>query len=292
MRSILAALRSLVLPTGVTSGTRIVLDGVNGSIVVYDSTNTPVLALGGSGGGIITIDDTTGQVWLRTKRTTDGGSTAVRFQATVDGQLGWGSGGAVIDTTLTHSAGGELTISGNLVVGGAVSTTNGVDGHPEPSSETFTAWAFDTAAIQSTFTPTAGIVYLAAMYIPKTTTPTGVCIQVPTAGTGLTNCFAGLYDNTGTLLATSADMSTALQTTGAKALSIAPGTIGAGKYWAALLIGGATTSPAMNAGGNVLRYGGAPFRFSRSGTGQTSLPATITLSGVSGLNNSPWFAVR
>lgn len=37
MRSFIAALRSLVLPWGATSGARIVLDGVNGRILVYDS---------------------------------------------------------------------------------------------------------------------------------------------------------------------------------------------------------------------------------------------------------------
>lgn len=37
MRSFLAALRSLVLPYGATTGARIVLDGVNGQILIYDS---------------------------------------------------------------------------------------------------------------------------------------------------------------------------------------------------------------------------------------------------------------
>lgn len=37
MRSLIAALRTLVLPYGATSGARIVLDGVNGQILVYDA---------------------------------------------------------------------------------------------------------------------------------------------------------------------------------------------------------------------------------------------------------------
>lgn len=40
MKSFIAALRSLVLPYGRTSGQRIVLDGDNGLIAVYDATNT------------------------------------------------------------------------------------------------------------------------------------------------------------------------------------------------------------------------------------------------------------
>lgn len=55
MRSFFAALRSLVLPYGTTSGTRIVLDGVNGIIRIYNSTNdqvgliTPLLDAGSPG---------------------------------------------------------------------------------------------------------------------------------------------------------------------------------------------------------------------------------------------------
>lgn len=40
MKSFIAALRTLVLPWGRTTGTRIVLDGVNGRILIYDASNT------------------------------------------------------------------------------------------------------------------------------------------------------------------------------------------------------------------------------------------------------------
>lgn len=45
MRSFIAALRSLVLPYGTTSGQRIVLDGVNGRIDIYDVNNDLLLRL-------------------------------------------------------------------------------------------------------------------------------------------------------------------------------------------------------------------------------------------------------
>jgi len=45
MKSFIAALRSLVLPYGATSGQRIVLDGVDGVILVFDSTNTPIASI-------------------------------------------------------------------------------------------------------------------------------------------------------------------------------------------------------------------------------------------------------
>lgn len=48
MKSFFASLRSLVLPFGATTGTRIVLDGVNGLIQVYNAANTLVLQIDGS----------------------------------------------------------------------------------------------------------------------------------------------------------------------------------------------------------------------------------------------------
>ncbi len=47
MKSLIAALQSLVLPFGATSGRRIILDGVNGEIAVYDASGTLRLRLGG-----------------------------------------------------------------------------------------------------------------------------------------------------------------------------------------------------------------------------------------------------
>jgi hypothetical protein len=45
MKSFIAALRSLVLPFGSTTGARIILDGVNGRIYVYNSTNDLIAIL-------------------------------------------------------------------------------------------------------------------------------------------------------------------------------------------------------------------------------------------------------
>jgi len=47
MRSFFANLRSLVLPAGATSGRRIVLDGVNGVIQVYNTAGDLVVQIGG-----------------------------------------------------------------------------------------------------------------------------------------------------------------------------------------------------------------------------------------------------
>ena len=46
MRSLIAALRTLVLPFGATSGQRIILDGVNGRIEIYDASGNLRIRLG------------------------------------------------------------------------------------------------------------------------------------------------------------------------------------------------------------------------------------------------------
>jgi hypothetical protein len=47
MRSLIAALRTLVLPFGQTTGRRIVIDGVNGTITIYDANDNERIVLGG-----------------------------------------------------------------------------------------------------------------------------------------------------------------------------------------------------------------------------------------------------
>lgn len=49
MKSFIAALRSLVLPYGATSGARVILDGVNGRIEIYDAAGDRVGLIDSSG---------------------------------------------------------------------------------------------------------------------------------------------------------------------------------------------------------------------------------------------------
>jgi hypothetical protein len=55
VRSLLAHLRTLVLPAGVTSGTRIVLDGVAGTITVYNAQNEVVFQFGAPFGSVLSL---------------------------------------------------------------------------------------------------------------------------------------------------------------------------------------------------------------------------------------------
>lgn len=71
MKSFIAALRSLVLPFGATSGQRIVLDGVNGRIAVYNAAGTQIGILDGTTGFKFTGTqesfqvDIFGNTWIR-----------------------------------------------------------------------------------------------------------------------------------------------------------------------------------------------------------------------------------
>jgi hypothetical protein len=69
MRSFIAALRTLVLPFGATSGRRIVLDGTLGTITIYDTGGNKLLTLDGTNG--IAVYDTAGNI--RTQLALPGG---------------------------------------------------------------------------------------------------------------------------------------------------------------------------------------------------------------------------
>jgi hypothetical protein len=63
MRSFIAALRSLVLPFGATTGRRIVLDGTLGTITIYDTNGNKLMSLDGTNG--LVVYDTSGNIRTR-----------------------------------------------------------------------------------------------------------------------------------------------------------------------------------------------------------------------------------
>jgi hypothetical protein len=178
MRGALAAiLRSLVLPAGATSGQRIVLDGVNGTIGVYDSANrlrlqiktsTPELAVYDAAGALLasvsdTPDDWAGVlgVELPTGSPTslaftvrNQGDTGYRFAVRQDGTLLFDDGDQSGPTgvRLTRSTGperlvssGGLAAAGDITWGGAgytqvVPTWTSTGAAPSVGNSTFLGW--------------------------------------------------------------------------------------------------------------------------------------------------------
>ncbi|MDX3087177.1 hypothetical protein PV620_30200 [Streptomyces sp. ME02-6978a] len=171
-----------------------------------------------------------------------------------------------------------------------------------PADHALTGWAFDPAAASTTGTTlSAGFIYLVGIVLRQATSISKVHALLGAAGSGLTSgqCLAGLYDAAGNRVATTADQSTAWASAGHKAMNLtAPYSAAAGRYYVALLFNG-TTSPTVACGstlgaaftpGNAnLAAGG--YRFARSASGQTALPASVTLSGFTPDANNVWAAV-
>lgn len=171
-----------------------------------------------------------------------------------------------------------------------------------PTDHNLLAWTYDPAFTQGGNSVIAGTVYLGKLLLENASSVTNVIATVTTLGSGLAagQNFSGLYDSAGTLIAVTADQTTAWSSggTGAKtmALSGAPYSLGAGAYYVSLLANG-TTPPgflrAQSVSQSTLNIGltAATGRYLSSGTGLTSLPASITLGSATPDFHAWWFAL-
>lgn len=173
-------------------------------------------------------------------------------------------------------------------VGGVAASTR----PPSPAEQNLLAWTGDPndaghVTAQSTG-GVAGRITLVRIPIREQITWSNVWMGLSgiDAGATLANCYVGVYDSSGALKATSADISSSLMTNAiAKPFPLAsPFTAAPGFYYIALLLNGtwATNSLTLKATGagisvNAGLSAGA-LRYSNMLTGQTSLPASLTLS--------------
>lgn len=159
------------------------------------------------------------------------------------------------------------------------------------------AWTQDPATCPASGTVTAGVVYLSKIKIVnRSTVVSNILYAVSGSPSGLTSGqnFVGIYNSSGTLLATSTDQTTNFGSTGAKtgALS-APVTLAVGFYYVAFLING-TTPPSFMGGSNSFQTGlnsgltTGTARSLSSGTTQTALPSSIILSSGTMNGNLRW----
>ena len=133
------SITSLTIPTGATTGERIVIDGVDGDIQVYDSNGNlgayigPAAPIGGGSAPIVLSFETGGGEWSGLFN----GSCLVGLgDPTTDAdQLGWaggikeiGDGGILLENTVTPTIPVEATI--RLRGGTATSGTPGTSGLP------------------------------------------------------------------------------------------------------------------------------------------------------------------
>lgn len=158
-----------------------------------------------------------------------------------------------------------------------------------PEDHGLCGWTFDPVQITTSGQAIgSGFIYVAKVPIRRTVTIASIMMKVMTAGTGFTASqnFAGIYDSSGTNLATSADLSTTWGTNGLKTIAMTtPPTIvgGPGVYVYASFLVGATGLPAfqkwnthtvssqndlLNAG---MTAGTTGFRCATTGGSKTSL---------------------
>ena len=171
----------------------------------------------------------------------------------------------------------------------------------QPADHNLDAWTFDPALAQGSGTPTTGVLQLGKIKLGAAASVASIIATVTATGTGLTSGqnLAGLYDSSGTRIATTADQTTAWGTTGAKTMALTGGpyTLTAGVYYGALLANASTTAPTFLTGhstsSSTLNIGltTATSRYLTSGSGLTSLPSSVTLASASASFRAWWFAL-
>jgi hypothetical protein len=209
------------------------------------------------------------------------GETHPRYARYANGYTAWGSGSADGDTNLYRGAANVLQSDDALIV-----QSGAVNPGATPEDHTLKAWTHDPCGAADTAgVLTAGVLYLAAVFLrsPQTIVDVGFLVQVAGASLTAGQNHAGLYDAAGVRLSTgSAD--TAFAATGFKRVTLAASqAVSAGRFYVVFVANG-TTPPALARGygsANSANAGltGATARFATNGTGQTSLPASITLAG-------------
>lgn len=187
------------------------------------------------------------------------------------GELGW-------ETDLRQGKFGDGTTAYNSLpysVGGV-----GVGLYPSPGRNLgLSLLPADPVSANGTMSPTAGVGLVAQAVANQSGSTVSVVLNVATAGVALTNTFVAVYDSTGVRLGVSANLSTSLQSTGSKILTISSATLVAGAtYYIFLVIGGGTTQPVLRAfPANGVPNLGNVNRFFTYSTGLTAAPSPLVL---------------
>lgn len=197
--------------------------------------------------------------------------------------------------TLRNNVRDDFAVSKN----GDLSALGNSLGIVAPANHGLTAWSYDPTLAVNTHAMTNGTVYLVKVHIPAGAAVTQIYWHVGTAGTTPTTGQnqVGLYSSAGSRLAvTTVDAD--ISSTGLKATAISSQSLATGAtYWVGIVVN-ATTPPALARTTNIAGVGGllnvglaaANYRFAINGTGQTSLPASIT-PGSASQGISLWAAV-
>jgi hypothetical protein len=198
---------------------------------------------------------------------------------------------------LLYSEGGVLKTRD--ATGQVVSLANSTSLDWQAHEHGLKAWTQDPATCGSTGSAnTTGVIYLSKVILRSAATVNSVYVTVTTAGSGLTTgqSLVGLYDAAGAKLSESADQATVFTSVGTKNVSIASKSLAAGTYYVAVLTNGTTPPSFMRGGGasgSALNVGlvTSAGRFLDYGTGQTSLPASLTMTAANINASARWAAI-
>ena len=168
-----------------------------------------------------------------------------------------------------------------------------------PGRQSLLGWNYDSEAAAGTFLHVSGTLYMHKIYIPAAATISNILIGVTTGGSTLTagQNLVGLYNAAGSRVAVSTDQSAAWATSGAKSCALTAAYAAAvGVYWVGVLSVGTTPITAAVSNGFRAAYeagvSGATLRHGANATGQTSMPASVTLASNGSTSASTWVGLN
>lgn len=185
----------------------------------------------------------------------------------------------------------EITV-GNT---GGTSSRTGV---PGPTDQGLVGWTYDPTGLASGGTIlTSQRIQYERVLVPANATVTGVAISVTGVPTAASNTYFGLYNASGQQVAVTPDVTSSVGSTGGKQLAFsAPYSAAAGTYYIGFVQTASTPMMLSRAGlGSSIIYNfgtsTAPYRFNTGATGQTTLPASVTLGTLTASSDAYWLAL-
>lgn len=169
-----------------------------------------------------------------------------------------------------------------------------------PHDHDMIQWQFDPASNMVGTAITSGTVNWSKLWIRQPTTITNVIVAISSIGAALVagQNFAGLYDNAGTRVGVTADMTATWGTAGLKEMALtAPVVVPTPTYYYVAIVSNAGTTPSFARGSALTasipnaKLTATNARFATGPAAQTSLPASVTLSTRTLTANALWSAV-
>jgi len=234
--------------------------------------------------------------------------------ATIQMRRGTAAQWSTANTVLADGEWGYETDTKKLKIGNGATAWNSLSytiGGPAlspqltlPTDLGYAAWNFDPSGTSgSLYSLLIGKIYLQRVDIRNNITVSKLAFGFNSGGSGMSNSYAGIYSSAGSRLAATTDISTAIQNVPGFELVVtltASANLTANSFvWVALLVGASTGSapqptsasmPSNDIGQSQLTVQTA--RGGTYGTGQTSLPASITVASIAkNFSFLPWVAI-